>query len=355
MCLIDLKKHEQGEGNGVLSSWRHAASHRSQELRSRHLVLDADGAEIESLEVLEVGDKVYVTARDITRVRMPSRAAIAKFPGVTIDEESTREHKVAHLYNARFNAPNVYEVKVDRQALAEANHIFESVRPAVEHFMSGGSGRYKQLEAIPGNPLRFFGVNRHGWSSDVAWISVDDPATYNRFEALYSKLGLDQTFRGIVDHAAELRLYSAFFVVRKTCKEANMHVDYWPGVGTNALTFMTPLEEYETTNGFSLLYRRGKNETTGEVMRYRYQKRVGIVFGSRFVHSTEPGSSDRPQVYLCMQFGSDRQEHWPAILETISYQSRFVMAADGLMRPTSLGVACGEEHKDCLRRLVSTP
>ena len=125
-----------------------------------------------------------------------------------------------------------------------------------------------------------------------------------------------------------------------------MHVDYWPNVGANALTFMTPLEDYPTNAGFALLY-RASNET--QVRRYRYQKGYGIVFGSRFTHSTEPGSSAQPQVYLCMQFGSDRQRHWPNILETINYQSRFVMAADGVMRPTALGIACGEE-KACHRR-----
>ena len=47
-------------------------------------------------------------------------------------------------------------------------------------------------------------------------------------------------------------------------------------------------------------------------------------------------------------------QRWPAILETISYQSRFVMAADGSRRPKSLGVACGEEHMGCLCRLVQS-
>jgi len=88
--------------------------------------------------------------------------------------------------------------------------------------------------------------------------------------------------------------------------------------------------------------------------RYVYQKGKGVLWGSRFTHSTEPGKSlsGRPQVYLCFQFGSDKKEHWDKILETINYQSRFVMAYDGVMRPTDLGRACHEDPGTCARALL---
>ena len=242
------------------------------------------------------------------------------------------------------------EISLEKEVIRQAQQIFRGIWPSIKQFMDGGPGRYKQLEAVPGNPLRFFGVNRHGWASDVAWISVDDPYTYNRFQRIYQKMMLPQIFEQVVDHDTEIRLFSAFFVVRKKCNESNMHVDYWPNVGSNALTLMTPLEDYESkSGGFGLLY-QALNETV--IKRYHYRKNKAIVFGARFTHSTEPGEGQVPQAYLCMQFGSDKKEHWNKILETINYQSRFVMAADGLMRPTELGLACGKEWHKCVRGLV---
>jgi hypothetical protein len=65
------------------------------------------------------------------------------------------------------------------------------------------------------------------------------------------------------------------------------------------------------------------------------------VFGSRFDHSTEPGEGDDGEVhaYLCFMFGTDVQESWPAIEETMNVQARVVQQPDGKQRLTALGRA----------------
>ena len=76
--------------------------------------------------------------------------------------------------------------------------------------------------------------------------------------------------------------------------------------------------------------------------RSRYRKGEALIFGSHFMHSTEPGASaggaDAPQVYLCFTFGSDKREIWPHIAPTISgYQSRMLCDHSGQLQLTELG------------------
>ena len=123
--------------------------------------------------------------------------------------------------------------------------------------------------------------------------------------------------------------------MRTRCDAPNFHVDYAREVGTNALTLMTPLEDFPPTEGFQLLYQQAPTTSlppptaphpnaSGEggtalpppPRQYAYRKGEAIVFGASFVHSTEPGAAAdpaAPHVYLCFTFGTDKPEHWPAI------------------------------------------
>ena len=73
-----------------------------------------------------------------------------------------------------------------------------------------------------------------------------------------------------------------------------------------------------------------------------------IVFGSRFVHSTEPGEGRDGELHalLCFTFGTDDQAAWPHIEQTVGKQSRFVRQPDGVVRTTPLG-----EQIELLERL----
>ena len=48
--------------------------------------------------------------------------------------------------------------------------------------------------------------------------------------------------------------------------------------------------------------------------------------------------SGRPHAFLCWTFGSDKEEHWPAIEPTIGgYQSRFMRTYDNKFKLTDIG------------------
>ena len=212
-------------------------------------------------------------------------------------------------------------------------------------------------------------------------------------------------FASVVPHTNSLRLYSAFYVslehrrthcahsgaahavrvtllallcaplswaaqvVRSRCSAHNWHTDYKRSVGTDALTLITPLCDFDETATFQLAYRpsprpgehayvqvvekqgdqaeeqgagsREHGTHAGErpVRRYEYTKGRAVVFGSQFEHSTEPGEGRDAQchAYLCFTFGTDKQEKWAEIERTLGTQSRVVVHPNGEMHLSQLG------------------
>lgn len=177
-------------------------------------------------------------------------------------------------------------------------------------------------------------------SSDLSWISVNDEATFDVYRQIFDEMGVAAALAPLIDSESSIRLYSCFYVLRSRCAAPNWHTDWPEAVGTNAFTLLTPLEDYATED-FQLLYK----DSDRDVQQYRYRAGEAICFASRFVHSTEPGRAAadsagrrRPHVFLCYTFGSDKQEHWPAIAPTINgYQSRFLHRYDGQSELTEIG------------------
>lgn len=125
-------------------------------------------------------------------------------------------------------------------------------------------------------------------------------------------------------------------------------------MGTDALTLITPLRDFDETDSFQLRYQShqqpaarsgGGGEEAGasaaprEERRYAYQKGRAIVFGSRFEHTTEVGSGRDGQVhaYLCFTFGTDEQQRWGEISRSLGRQSRIVGQPDGELHLSQLG------------------
>ena len=119
------------------------------------------------------------------------------------------------------------------------------------------------------------------------------------------------------------------------------------------MTLITPLRDYAETESFQLTYYAQDEDgiifdgdKPPKLRRYVYQKGKAVVFGSRFEHSTEPGTSREadggPHAYLCFTFGTDMQERWPAIAETLGTQSRIVVEPDGALRLSAVGRAIEE-------------
>ena len=258
---------------------------------------------------------------------------------------------VSALVHPVLNAPNVLTVKLPPCGTA--------MRRAKEHFdlailphLENGLIEALEEQPLPCRSLRHathgnFFVMKGGSStdpaksksSDLAWISVDDLDTWQTFRGIFEQTGVAEAVANLVSPLhRQVQLYSSFYVVRSHCTDANWHADWPVGTGTSAWTLLAPLESYETSD-FQLLYK----DCEGGVHQYRYEEGEAILFGSHFMHSTEPGAARRgaaaPHAFLCFTFGSDDlgfyEDH---VAPTISgYQSRIVVAADGAVRLTEIG------------------
>jgi len=306
------------------------------------------------------------------------------------DNDVSGPDAVGVYHNHRLDAPNVWRTDVHASLVAEAADIFERCDLRAVHARLDVEKKNSR-ESVSCDSGSFF-AHHAGWNSDVSWISCDDQQTHDQFQSLFQRLGLPRKFANVVHGrdrlhetgkksgergcedggqrrageegdggpAEGVHLYSAFFVVRSWCSKPDMHVDYSKAVGTHALTLMTPLysaqdsaqeetvgagkEGHKGAGSFHLLYQ----DTQGKTCRYRYHHGEAIVFGARFVHSTEPGraaagtsaatctetvpspprsdpqnnvalrtTAPNAHVYLCFTFGSDQLEHWPAIAQTV--------------------------------------
>lgn len=61
--------------------------------------------------------------------------------------------------------------------------------------------------------------------------------------------------------------------------------------------------------------RLDEGDPGSEVRRYAYKKGAAVVFGSKFMHSTEPGAgrNGEPYAYLCFTFGTTDMAAWPQV------------------------------------------
>jgi len=129
--------------------------------------------------------------------------------------------------------------------------------------------------------------------------------------------------------------------VRSRCEEHNWHADYEHGVGVDAVTLITPLQDYAELDSFQLSYLAGAGHCEEEAFRrrYVYSKGRAIAFGDRFMHSTEPGAGRDGQqhAYLCFTFGTSDPVRWPAIAKTLNTQSRVLAGSDGSLQLSELG------------------
>lgn len=234
---------------------------------------------------------------------------------------------------------------MDSELVDEAARIFSEGSPF--RSVTADGEPYETIESSVGP----FFLQRINWQSDACWVSVDDRSSYDVFLSIFTRMRLAQRFGPLFHHPGGVRLYSAFYVVRSQCTAHNFHVDYKSEVGVDAMTLITPLDDYAETDSFQLSYVAHKGaqlrkdglldegEPGSEIRRYTYRKGKAIVFGSKFMHSTEPGAcqGDEPHAYLCFTFGTTDPAAWPQISRTLGTQSRVVAAPDGTFGFSQLG------------------
>ncbi|NBB23612.1 hypothetical protein GVM20_00550 [Porphyrobacter sp. SLTP] len=225
------------------------------------------------------------------------------------------EVREKHWLNPNFLAPNVLEVEIDPATFSAAFGLvpeIQSVEAGSRELALGGGLRFsvKSMASL--------------WASDILWISQDDMATYNFFNAMFRASGIAEKVAHRVDHDHDLRLYSGFFVTRSKCEKPDFHED-WLEANNDAFTFLMPLTA--NCGEVGLTYANAR----GGVAHYAYQMGKGLIFGDHFVHATAAGQTSQRCVLLSFTFGTDRMDNWPRIAETAAAQGRLHCRPDGVV------------------------
>lgn len=131
-------------------------------------------------------------------------------------------------------------------------------------------------------------------TSDLVWITPNSEQSLHYFQKLFDELKVSDK----LSHIGEIVMFCGFYVIRQHTTTTRWHFDF---VKTNnrAFTMMTPLQSMAQEPSH-LLYKKTKN---GPIHRFKYKYGHGIVFGDRFLHTTEDKSSSKPLSFLCFTMG----------------------------------------------------
>lgn len=217
-----------------------------------------------------------------------------------------------NFLNAKLLAPNVFECEMPGDLVEELTPLAVEAR-AMED---------KQARYTLSNGVHLYNERPDHWDSDICWLSHADREAYFWFEDIYRRSGVGALVAPFVPHDCEIRLYAGFFVTRSRCATLNMHCD-WKTPEIQAFTLMAPLTPNAAEMGLTYETVRKDRPT------FSYELGKGIVFGPYFRHSTAIGELDERAVFLCLNFGTDRMEHWPLIGRTTAQQSDLLRQPDG--------------------------
>lgn len=232
-----------------------------------------------------------------------------------------------HFLDPQLQAPNVREVTLDLQKLAPALVLAPQVQELND------ADEFVQLE-FAGQPVRLSARRPRTWSSDISWWSAEDPESFAWFQRLFDELRMAEVVAPYVDHANQIRLFAGFFVMRRWCREEDMHFDWIDG-DNDGFTLLAPL----TPNGAEMGLAYGDFRSQRRV--YSYAMGRGVVFGDRFLHSTEAGETELPSVFLCFNFGTDKMDRWPQLSKTTARQGRLHRRPDGVFVQDGVPLASG--------------
>ena len=169
------------------------------------------------------------------------------------------------------------------------------------------------------------------WNGDIAWISAASKESFEFFDLCFRELQIENKTRKIAHLDFPLMMYSGFFVARSYVTSTYYHEDYTKECGNNAFTMMTPVQIDETAEFGHLLY---KNVFQKE-SKYRYKKGNAIIFGSDFIHSTEPFESKQKYIFLCFTYGTTDLTKWDNIKETVTEQGVSYRNPNGIINVTN--------------------
>jgi hypothetical protein len=235
--------------------------------------------------------------------------------------QSGRQSKARGLpLNRTLGAYNVFEVPIDPSVIDAANDIYrQHIAPRV----ADQEGPFESAD-----DLAFYVKRPKGWDSDISWWSADNASAYQHFDReCFEKIRFDEELLRLIDVDTDIRMYCPFFVVRSRCEQTRFHSDYEWDAGTNGYTLMTPVQDMSSDVDGHLEYL----DIRGRRRMYRYRVGTAVVFGAGFIHGTQKMLAGSPRAFLCFTFGSDKEQHWPALKKTVATWSRQVRRPGGAL------------------------
>ncbi len=228
------------------------------------------------------------------------------------------------IYNSGFNTNNVFEITINKDKLMKLIEVHLSDLNRMKFYEQGK----KELH-IKNTSLPFF-AKIPNWSGDISWVSAASKSTFNFFEQCYQSLEIEFKTQAVTGLEIPLIMYSGFFVVRSFATQTSYHHDYFNS-GIQALTLITPIQLGNNNKTGHLLY---KDNQQKECV-YKYQIGKAILFGSDFLHSTQPFESQERCIFLSFTYGSTDLQAWKEIKKTAANQGIAYRHPDGKIRVTN--------------------
>lgn len=153
----------------------------------------------------------------------------------------------------------------------------------------------------------------------LLWLSANSASSLSLFHALFEQLSLPALFAEKLnpEKTSSVRMYGGFFVVGNRAPKPLWHYDYH--LGAAAYTLIVPLLALSPQHGH-LLY----EDLQGEIQTYAYRPHQALIFGTGFLHSTQPyAPADTLRVLVSLTFGSAQWSDWALIKKNIQKQSRY--------------------------------
>ena len=214
------------------------------------------------------------------------------------------------IFNRDLNAYNVFEFDIDY------DKAYKLVSPLLEELNQAGLyDTTSETMHLRDMSLPMF-AQIPQWNGDISWISAASKESFRFFDSCFQELQIENKTKTVARLGFPLIMYSGFFVLRSYATAPYYHEDYSKKCGLNAFTVMTPIQIDDKADSGHLLY---KNIHQTE-SKYRYKKGKAIVFGSDFMHSTEPFESKQKYVFLCFTYGCTDLTIWEEIKRTVTEQ-----------------------------------
>jgi len=185
----------------------------------------------------------------------------------------TTESCLVHSFNRELNVDDVFEVDLDMKIVEE---IIADYEADVKPFLETGKSTEDFCLTSPYNEDTSVWDEGDGHvnRSDMKWYSAKNEETFNKLAKHAEALGLKKLMGENLVETDEVVIYNILYLVRSHSEKHHFHLDWADELGTNAMTFLVPL------NNFSIHMKYYDNDD--EIRRYKYKYGKAVGFGGGF-------------------------------------------------------------------------